>query len=154
MCKKGILLPAAIFLAGALTSPIPASAQDYVVMGTPLVNLRTGPSTDAMVIGRAQKGDVFKVVGVSEDWYQVLLFSGEPRYVVKADFVYPLGEGDLVEGHGMHLPTSTARSRSIWPRCPSCSPGQCGASEDRGPRSLRQPTRWRKKRKKARGFGG
>jgi len=88
--------------------------QDFVVMGTPLVNLRTGPSTNAMVIGRADKGDIFKVVGEAGEWYRILMFSGEPRYVTKADFVYPLSEEDLLEGHQMALPTSTARSRSIF----------------------------------------
>ena len=56
------------------------------------MNLRTGPSTNAMVIGRAEKGDIFRVVGQTEEWYKVLMFSGEPRYVTKSDFVYPLEE--------------------------------------------------------------
>jgi len=88
--------------------------QDFVVMGTPLVNLRTGPSTNAMVIGRAEKGDVFKVVGETDEWYRILMFSGEPRYVTKADFVYSMSRDDLVEGYQMALPTSTARCRSIF----------------------------------------
>ena len=98
------------------TLPISAHAvpQEYVVMGTPLVNLRTGPSTNAMVIGRAEKGDIFKVVGQTGEWYQVLMFSGEPRYVTRSEFVYPLGADQFVEGHGMALPVSTAQSRSIF----------------------------------------
>ena len=67
-----------------------------------------------MVIGRAQKGDIFQVVGQTEDWYEILMFSGEPRYVTKSDYVYPLAKTDLIEGHRMSLPTSTARSRSIF----------------------------------------
>ena len=88
--------------------------QEYVVMGTPLVNLRTGPSTNAMVIARAQKGDIFKVVGQTDEWYQILMFSGETRYVTRSDYVYPLGDDQLVAGHGMDLPVSTARCRSIF----------------------------------------
>lgn len=107
-------LSAVLLLGTALASPPPVLAQDYVVMGTPLVNLRTGPSTQALVIGRAQKGDVFKVVGQTEEWYEIQVFSSEPRYVTKADFVYPLTADDLVEGHEMSLPTSTARCRSIF----------------------------------------
>jgi hypothetical protein len=42
------------------------------------------------------------------------MFSGEPRYVTKSDFVYPLDNAGLVEGHEMTLPTSTARARSIF----------------------------------------
>jgi uncharacterized protein YraI len=96
------------------TRSLKGAPQDYVVMGTPLVNLRTGPSTNAMVIGRAEKGDVFKVVGETDEWYRILMFSGEARYVTKADFVYLLSEDDLLEGHRMSLPTSTARCRSIF----------------------------------------
>lgn len=88
--------------------------QDYVVMGTPLVNLRTGPSTGSMVIGRAGKGDIFTVVGETEEWYKILMFSGEPRFVIKADFVHPLNRDELQEGHHMALPPSTARARSIF----------------------------------------
>jgi len=106
---SAVLLMAAAFPCTAFGVP-----QEYVVMGTPLVNLRTGPSTNAMVIGRAEKGDIFRVVGQTEEWYKVLMFSGEPRYVTKSDYVYLLEEADLAEGHGMSLPTSTARSRSIF----------------------------------------
>jgi hypothetical protein len=114
MCKSRFLLSVALLLAAAFPVSVQGAPQDYVVMGTPLVNLRTGPSTTAMVIARAEKGDIFRVVGETEEWYRILMFSGEPRYVTKADFVYPLDRGDLVEGHQMSLPTSTARARSIF----------------------------------------
>jgi hypothetical protein len=107
---------AAALLAGILTTPVASLAQDfdYVVMGTPLVNIRTGPSTDAMVIGKAQKGDVFQVVREIEDWFEILMFSGEVRYVTNADYVYPLTEDQIVEGHRLLLPESSARSRAIF----------------------------------------
>ena len=114
MFRWSFFLLAAFLLSATLCAPVQAAPQDYVVMGTPLVNLRTGPSTDAMVIGRAEKGDVFKVLGVSEEWYRIQMFSSEPRYVTRADFVYPLQADELVEGHSMALPTSTARCRSVF----------------------------------------
>lgn len=89
-------------------------AQDYVVMGTPLVNLRTGPSTGAMVVGKAEKGGIFEVIGEEDGWYKIRMFSPAPRYVVKADFVRPLARDGLVDGHQMVLPTSTARLRSVF----------------------------------------
>ena len=107
------ILPLALLLA-MLPGDLQAAPQEYVVMGTPLVNLRTGPSTMAMVVGRAEKGDIFKVLGQTEEWYRIQMFSGDPRYVVKSDFVYPLAEGDLLEGHEMTLPNSTSRCRSIF----------------------------------------
>ena len=114
MSKPFPTLTAVLLLVGSLPSVAFGAPQEFVVMGTPLVNLRTGPSTNAMVIGRAEKGDIFKVLGQTEEWYEILMFSGESRYVTKSDFVYPLAQADLIEGHGMSLPTSTARSRSIF----------------------------------------
>lgn len=110
---------ARIFFAASLmvtVLPLPASAspQEYVVMGTPLVNLRTGPSTDAMVIARAEKGDVFRLVGQTEGWYEILMFSGETRYVTRSNFVHPLASDGIVMDHGMILPASTARARSVF----------------------------------------
>ena len=114
MLKSFFSLSVALLLGGTLPAGVLAAPQDYVVMGTPLVNLRTGPSTNAMVLGRAEKGDIFKVLGQTDQWYQILMFSGETRYVIRSDFVYPLREDQLVEGHGMSLPTSTARARAIF----------------------------------------
>jgi hypothetical protein len=114
MFAKKLLPLIGFLLAANLGGTDPLPAQDYVVMGTPLVNLRTGPSTGSMVVGRADKGDVFEVVAEVDGWYKIKMFSSTPRYVVKADFVYPLSKADLVEGHGMFLPTSTARLRSIF----------------------------------------
>lgn len=109
-----VTLPPVEARAPSLSHSFEVPGPRYVVMRTPLVNLRTGPRTDAMVIGRAEKGDVFQVVGESDEWYRILMFSGETRFVVKADFVAPLTEVQLVEDHGMDLPTSTARCRSIF----------------------------------------
>jgi len=114
MSKVLTLLSAALLLGPVLPDHLQAAPQEYVVMGTPLVNLRTGPNTDAMVIGRAEKGDIFEVVGSSDEWYRIRMFSGETRYVTKASFVYPLARDGLVPGHSMALPTSTARARSIF----------------------------------------
>jgi len=114
MSSPKLAMFAAILLGPALPLTASASPQDYVVMGTPLVNLRTGPSTNAMVIGRAEKGDIFKVLGQTEDWYQILMFSGEVRYVTRSSFVYPLNADGIKEGHQMLLPASTARCRSVF----------------------------------------
>jgi hypothetical protein len=101
-------------LAGWMAGTEAIGAQDFIVMGTPLVNLRTAPSTSATVIGRADKGDIFRVVGEVDGWYKIQMFSSEPRYVIKADFVYPLTKDQLVAGHRMEIPPSTARARSIF----------------------------------------
>jgi len=114
MSRVAILLSLVALWVSLSAAPIQAAPQEYVVMGTPLVNLRTGPSTGAMIIGRAEKGDIFEVVGQTEEWYEILMFSGETRYVTRSDFVYPLKEDGLVEGHNMTLPPSTSRCRAIF----------------------------------------
>lgn len=114
MRTKRLFQVFSFLMAGWLAGAETLMAQDYVVMGTPLVNLRTGPSTGAMVIGRAEKGDLFEVIGEEDGWYKIKMFSSAPRYVIKADFVYPLTKDQLVDGHGMYLPSSTARVRSIF----------------------------------------
>ena len=114
MHAKRLLPVIGFLLAGCMAGAELLAAQDYVVMGTPLVNLRTGPSTRAMVVGRADKGDIFEVVGEEDGWYKIKMFSSKPRYVIQADFVYPLTEDQLVDGHAMFLPSSTARARSIF----------------------------------------
>ncbi len=94
-------------------STMPAMCQEYIVMGTPLVNIRTGPGTDNFIIARASKGDVFKVVRNQDGWYEIEMFSGERRYVVKADFVYPLTAADIQKRPDIDLP-SEERCKSIY----------------------------------------
>jgi hypothetical protein len=93
-----LVLAATIFIIAGT-----ALCQDYIVMGTPLVNIRTGPGTEYVIVGRADKGDIFRVVGKSEGWYEIAMFSGDTRFVVAADYVYPLSQESLVPGHGMVL---------------------------------------------------
>jgi len=93
-----------------------ALAQEFIVMGTPQVNIRTGPATDRVIIGQAEKGDIYRVFGKENGWYRIELFSGRERYVYAADYVYPLNRESFVPGHKMRLPDdSTCRSiyRSI-----------------------------------------
>ena len=102
-------------LAATALSPRAAYAvpQTYVVMGTPHVNLRTGPGTDHAVVGRAEKGDVFRVTGETDGWWEIWMFSGDARFVSKAVRVYPLEPLQIVPGHGMELPESPERRRSM-----------------------------------------
>jgi hypothetical protein len=95
----------AALLSLGITLILAASAccQDYIVMGTPHVNIRTGPSTDHVVIGRAEKGDIFKVISRAGGWYEIAMFSEDTRYVFAADYVYQLNQETLVPGHGMVL---------------------------------------------------
>ena len=98
----------------ALGTPGSAWGQEYIVMGTPMVNVRTGPSTDHVIVGRAEKGDIFKLVGKKGDWLEIMMFSGEHRFVFAAPYVYDLTKADLVSGHRMELPESEETKRSLY----------------------------------------
>jgi hypothetical protein len=93
-----------------------AWSQEYIVMGAPTVNIRTGPSTDHVVVGRAGKGDVFKLTGKDRGWLEIGMFSGAHRYVFAASYVYELTRVELVPGHRMALPESEDARRSIYRR--------------------------------------
>jgi hypothetical protein len=92
----------------------PAVCQEYIVMGTPSVNIRTGPGTDHVIAGRAEKGDIYKVVSADGGWYKIEMFSGDYRYVVSESYVYDLTPAQLVSGHRMELPESEKVCRSIY----------------------------------------
>lgn len=87
--------------------------QNYIVMGTPLVNIRSSPGKDSYIVARAGKGDVFKVVRTQEGWYEIEMFSGERRYVVEEDFVYPLSISEIINRPDMELP-SEEKCKSIY----------------------------------------
>lgn len=108
------LLFAALAVAAIYPPAASAAPQTYLVMGTPHVNLRTGPGTEYVVVGQAQKGDIFHVTGQTDGWWEVRMFSGDARYVSKEVRVYPLEPSQLVEAHNMALPASAVRCRSIF----------------------------------------
>jgi hypothetical protein len=87
------------------------SATKYVVVGSHVVNLRTGPSTDRALIGRADKGDLYAYVGETGDWFEIEMFSGDRRYIHKS-FAYPLTEQQIVPGHNLQLPEDSV-SRAL-----------------------------------------
>ena len=102
-----VLLTVVIYL-----SPAPASCREYVVMMSRNINIRSGPGTDRVVVGRAWKGDIFEMVGETGNWWKIYLFSGEPRYVSKS-WAARLTEADISPGHQMALPADTETRRGL-----------------------------------------
>ena len=62
MRRMTITLAVVVLVVTISTIPAPALCKEYVVMISRNINLRTGPSTDRFIIGRAWKGDVFELV--------------------------------------------------------------------------------------------
>lgn len=106
----------AIMLMGTFAMPVAARGQEYIVMGTSRVNIRTGPSMDSMIIGRASKGDIFKLIEKKGNWLEINMFSGAPRYVFAASYVYDLTREMLVPGHRMALPEDETVRRLLYRR--------------------------------------
>ena len=44
-------------------------------------NIFLNSNTNATVVAEARSGDVFELSDISGDWYEIYMFSGEPRYL-------------------------------------------------------------------------
>ena len=89
-----------------------ARAQNYVVLNTFDVNIRTGPGIDHFIVCSANKGEIFKLVNKDNDWLEIEMYSGDNRFVHR-DLVYFLEE--FVPGHRMTLPKSEGKSKKTSP---------------------------------------
>ena len=83
-------------------------------MGTPLVSIRTGPSTDYVIVGRAEKGNIFNIIEKRGEWLEIEMFTADHRYVFSAPYVYTLNKAELLPGHHMELPDSEETKRSLY----------------------------------------
>ena len=90
-----------------------ALSAEYVVIIAKNVNIRTGPGMANFIIGRAEKGDLYKYAGESGDWHKLKMFSGEIRYIGKSVGAR-LTESRLLPGHGMAAPSSEERRRLVY----------------------------------------
>jgi hypothetical protein len=112
MGKKGFVLVVIALIAILNAVVPPAVCKEYVVMISRNINLRTGPGTDRFIVGRAWKGDIFELTGEIESWYEIVMFSGDYRYVSKT-WSAKLTESDLLPGHRMNLPASDDSLRAL-----------------------------------------
>ena len=55
-------------------------AQVYVEVTGSTVNVRISPSESAQIVGKAYKGMIFSLESTPDNWYEVVLPSGEYRY--------------------------------------------------------------------------
>lgn len=116
-------------------SPAPGLCREYVVMISRNINLRTGPGTDRVVIGRAWKGDIFELAGETGNWYKIEMFTGDHRYVSKS-WSARLREDQIVQGHGMRLPEEEDTRRALCRDIESARARARGEAEELIARSL------------------
>ena len=86
---------------------------EYVMMRGDKINIRTGPGLDRAVVAQAAKGDMFEMVGETTDWYEIVLFTGDHRYVHKF-WALEVGDPDSLPGIRMDLPESAGIRRSLF----------------------------------------
>jgi hypothetical protein len=86
---------------------------EYVMMRGDKINVRTGPGMDRAVVARAAKGDMFEMVGETDDWYEIVLFTGDHRYVHKF-WALEVGDPDSLPDIEMGLPRSAGTRRSLF----------------------------------------
>lgn len=80
--------------------------EEYIEVIGKVAGIRTGPSTSFALVAEARKGDVFELRGQEGEWYKILMFSGEWRYIYK-----PLAKKAT---YTLLLPTSVSTRRSIF----------------------------------------
>jgi hypothetical protein len=86
---------------------------DYVMTRGDRINIRTGPGMDRAIVAQAAKGDMFEMVGETDDWYEIVLFTGDHRYVHKF-WALEVGDPDSLPGIRMELPESAGTRRSLF----------------------------------------
>ena len=81
MSAKECLILSALIVTMSVTA---YSADQYVQVTGDNVNIRFSPSTSSQIVTVARKGDIFKLEGDEQDWYEISMFSGEYRYIHKS----------------------------------------------------------------------
>ena len=58
-------------------------SQEYIKIMRSDINIRLLPSTSEAIVGRALLGEVYELIGLNAQWYQVVLPSGQSRWIYK-----------------------------------------------------------------------
>jgi hypothetical protein len=86
---------------------------EYVMMRGDKINIRTGPGLDRAIVAQAAKGDMFEIVGETDDWYEIALFTGDHRFVHKF-WAIEVGDPDSLPDINLRLPQSAGTRRSLF----------------------------------------
>jgi hypothetical protein len=85
----------------------------YVMMRGDKINIRTGPGLDRAVVAQAAKGDLFELAGETADWYEIVMFSGDHRFVHKF-WALEVADPDSFLDINLRLPVSAGTRRSLF----------------------------------------
>ena len=78
--NRSVMIFCVVFLS-LLIRPSEAGRNEYIQVAADNVNIRTAPTTNSEIVGKAQKGDIFEMEERKGSWYRIHMFSGESRWV-------------------------------------------------------------------------
>jgi hypothetical protein len=113
MEKRLIYAVGILVILVVLTPSTQAWCAEYVMMRGDRINIRTGPGLDRAIVAQAAKGDLFELVGETDQWYEIVLFTGDHRFVHKF-WALEVGDPDSVPEINLHLPRSAGTRRSLY----------------------------------------
>ena len=67
-----------------MTSIVSAKEKKCIKIIKNNVNIRMGPSIYSVIVGQARQNDIFELEGEEGQWFKIIMFSGEWRYVHKS----------------------------------------------------------------------
>ena len=84
-----------------------AVAQDrYIKLTADQVPIRFAPTATAQLVATGRAGDVFELAGEKQGWFEIYMFSGESRFVIKSSA--------QLTAYKLLLPASIAVRRQIF----------------------------------------
>ena len=82
------------------------SANQHIEITAYRANIRDAATTSSSLVVTARRGDIFELLGESQSWYQVRLFSGEVRHIHQS-----LAKAIIYK---LEVPESTSLRRQIF----------------------------------------
>lgn len=104
-----------VFAVSVLLSTPLFATEYYIVLHHSGVNIRTGPDFSRVIIGEASKSELYHFRGEEGDFYEIEMFTEEPRYISKS-LTSKLEESQLSPGHRMKLSESEAVISDMYER--------------------------------------
>lgn len=84
MFRNRLLPGLGVSLLASVLTTVPVASQavePFVEITASRVNIRTAPRLSSAIVTRARRGDIFRLRSRRGRWYEIELFTGEPRYV-------------------------------------------------------------------------
>jgi hypothetical protein len=64
------------------------------------------------VVGEVSKGELYPYTGEEGDWFEIAMFTGEPRFISKA-LSAKLNESEILPGHNLDITVPHEKKRAM-----------------------------------------